>query len=366
MEKAKTKKILRIVLSVILAVLVVLGAVALWLFLPRKGEASKEMWFSGDTYDASAVQTIEKTPGEAFKILQLTDIQIGFPSQLAEAKDRIKEAVDKSQPDLIVLTGDNIEGPLVGVMLKPLASYIDSFGIPWAPVYGNHDGEFGFDLNWQGDLYESYEHCLFQKGPVTLSGVGNYAVNLTENGKIVYSLILLDSGSGRTYPDGKWDYDYIKEDQIHWYEWNIRGVSNAAYGTFDPAAGKVVPSMCFFHIPLPEYATAMQGYVDSDGKGKPQAEGAIGENRENVCCPPVNSGFFARAKALGSTTAFVAGHDHVNSSVLQYEGITLAYGLKATRGNYHDNDMLGSSVITISADCKSVSFQHNPSDIPVK
>lgn len=365
MEKKKTLKRLLIALICLICVAaLVAGGVCAWLFIPRKGDASHEIWLSSDSFDVGHYQTVEKAPGEEFKILQLTDIQIGSWTEMSETKARIQEAIDATDPDLLLLTGDNVEGQIGGAVLKSLGEFIDSFGIPWAPIYGNHDGEGSYDLNWQGDVYESFEHCLFEKGPITLFGVGNYAFNLTENGKIVYSFIMFDSGSWRTYTDGTGGYDFIKEDQIAWYDWYVRGISEAVYGEYNPAQGKVVPSICALHIPLPEYEYAMRDYVDEDGVGAPpQVDGNTGENRENVCCPPINSGLFDRAKELGSTRAFIAGHDHLNNSVIEYEGIELAYGYKVTQNSYHDDSVLGYSLITLSADCSELTFEQFPSAI---
>lgn len=364
-EKKGLKKLFIALICVICAVAVIAGGVCAWLFIPRKGEASHEIWLSSDKFDVSRYKTVEKAPGKAFKILQLTDIQIGSLTELSETKERIQEAIDNTKPDLLLLTGDNVEGPIGGSLLKSLGSFVDSFGIPWAPIYGNHDGEGCYDLNWQGEVYESFEYCLFDKGPVTLYGVGNYAFNLTENGKIVYSFIMFDSGSWRVYNDeGLEGYDFIKEDQIAWYDWYVRGISEAVYGEYNPEAGHVVPSVCALHIPLPEYEYAMRDYVDEEGKGAPpQGDGNTGENLENVCCPPINSGLFDRAKELGSTRAFIAGHDHLNNSVIEYEGIDLAYGYKVTQNSYHDDSVLGYSLITLSPDCSELTFEQIPTEI---
>lgn len=365
MEKKKGLKTVAIVLVCLICVAAVIaGSVCAWVYVPRQGKASHEIWLSSDEFDGNRYQTVEKRPGEEFKILHLADIQIGSMSQMAQTRARIQEAVDATEPDLILLTGDNVEGQIGGAILKALGQFMDSFGIPWAPIYGNHDGEGSYDLNWQGDVYESFAHCLFEKGPVTLYGVGNYAFNLTENGKIVYSFILFDSGAWRIYTDGSGAYDFIKEDQIAWYDWYVRGVSEAVYGEFDPAAGKVVPSVCALHIPLPEYEYAMRDYVDDQGVGAPpQVDGNTGENREKVCCPPINSGLFERARELGSTQAFIAGHDHLNNSVIRYEGIELAYGYKVTQNSYHDDQVLGYSLITLSPDCSGLTFDQIPSAI---
>lgn len=53
---------------------------------------------------------------------------------------------------------------------------------------------------------------------------------------------------------------------------------------------------------------------------------------------------------LGATTHMFAGHDHVNNYSIDHNGIVLTYGVKSSTQYYHDEDMLGGTLITISAD----------------
>ena len=168
---------------------------------------------------------------------------------------------DREKPDLVVLTGDNVSALFTDWLIDDVIDCMESLGVPWAPVYGNHDGEGKADLKWQGEQFMKAEHCLYQPGPSNLTGEGNYIINVTENGKVIQSLILMDSGNHDTYGDGSGEetsaYAYIHYDQIEWYKWAIRSVSAQQYGSFDPADGKVVESMAFFHIALPEMKEAL-------------------------------------------------------------------------------------------------------------
>ena len=168
-------------------------------------------------------------------------------------------------------------------------------------------------------------------GPGNITGVGNYVINIADtDGNIIYSLIVMDSNVERKYEDGE-DYDYIHEDQIQWYEW-------AAEGQPD------VPSMLFFHIPLPEFADA-QSMLESGEISDPTA---FGVNHEPVCAPPYNSGLFDKIVELGSTTHVFVGHDHINSLSLTYEGVRLTYGLKTGPTCYFEEEMQGATLITIA------------------
>ena len=85
-----------------------------------------------------------------FKILQLTDLHLGFGilsrNRDKLALDAVRKLIKKSKPDLIVLTGDSIFPflPKSGTLnnrkqAKKLMAFLDSFEIPYTLVFGNHD-----------------------------------------------------------------------------------------------------------------------------------------------------------------------------------------------------------------------------------
>ena len=58
--------------------------------------------------------------------------------------------------------------------------------------------------------------------------------------------------------------------------------------------------------------------------------------------------FWNKIKELSSTVWIFAGHDHVNSSSLVYEGIRLTYGVKTGTYDYHSTQ--GGTLISISSE----------------
>lgn len=335
--RSRLKRIRVILVLALVVIGLPVGGCLVLLAWPHHGKVTGKVWSESDAFQLSSIVSLKKRPGEDFKILQLADIQILHPFQMAQARRVITELVKKASPDLLVLTGDNEGGLLNAPMTQSLAHFIDHFNIPWAVVFGNHDAEGLSDKLYLSALYEKADNCLFEQGPPHIGGVGNYVVNIEEAGQIVFSIFLLDSGE---YDRIRGGYAYIDERQIDWYEWCVRGMAQSVHGELNPAEGKRVPSICFFHIPLPEYQTAYERYEAGAIEG-------FGDNRETVCCPKFNSGFFHRAKELGSTEAFFVGHDHVNNSVLTYEGIVLAYGLKTGSASYSDEDRIGGTLVTI-------------------
>ncbi len=319
------------------------------------GVQSTEVWFEEDVYNRDHVSKLVKKEGEDFKILVLSDIQL--ESNFTKDKKSL-EIVDKLakdlNPDFITTTGDNTSWSFADVEAKQLIKAFESYNIPWSVTLGNHDSEGRADRNWHGNQYENAKNTLFKSGPSNIHGVGNYSVNIEdEAGNIIYSLIMMDSNERRNYPEGD-DYDFIYYDQIKWYEWMVQGVSEAQFGEFNPEEGKVVPSMLFFHIPIPEFEEAANAW----SKGEIEAATGFGENREGIYSAPVNTGLFHVAKRLGSTTHITVGHDHVNSLSVDWEGIKLTYGLKTGPTSYGDQDMQGGTLITIKDGTNEVEVEH--------
>ena len=82
-----------------------------------------------------------------FKILILSDVQDTDTPQ-KETTALVEAALDSTNPDLVVLLGDNTAGWWKGVdeaktqaAVDAVAKPLDSRGIPFALVFGNHDHE---------------------------------------------------------------------------------------------------------------------------------------------------------------------------------------------------------------------------------
>ncbi len=166
---------------------------------------------------------------------------------------------------MITLPGDILSAMASRFSINNFIKHMESYGIPWAPVYGNHDNEIPSNsLNWQADKYMAAEHCLMQKGPSNLYGCGNYVINITEKGEPVYTLFMFDNGRYLEYLDEKTSEPYTKEiymgyEKIVWYEWNVKGI--------EKSAGRIIPSMTFSHFAQPEFREAVEKYGVQDENG---------------------------------------------------------------------------------------------------
>ena len=211
-------------------------------------ENFQNLWFAADVYRIDDYPSRTKQNGQPFKIIQFADTQLeDDAAKIAVVFDIISQAINDSQPDMLVLTGDNVSGENNDTLGHRLISFLDTFNVPYALVMGNHDGEGRFDNAQMGMIFGSGKHSLFQMGPDNIHGTGNYAVNIkTQNNDVFYTLIMLDSNRYRTYADRN-GYDYIYPDQIDWYAWMIQGVSAAA-NTVNGGGGNI-PKYNFFSYP---------------------------------------------------------------------------------------------------------------------
>ena len=284
-----------------------------------------------------------------------TDIQLWTNvSDDKAAFAMMDKLVEEENPDLIILPGDNVSGFTTKIYLKWLIDKMESYKIPWAPVYGNHDMEGTASIKWQSARYEAAEYCLFERGPEELYGMGNYALNIVEDGDIINTLFFMDNGRYHKYANGVKKEVYIEEEQIAWYEDTAKAV--AQYQE------RVVPSMVFSHTAMPEMREAVEKLCPQNPDDSfyyvPQ-ELDFGHFAYLPSVAPINTGFIDRAKAVGLTHVF-CGHDHESNGSIFYEGVRYTYGLK-TGGSpkyWNDAKSYGATIIEIG-DNASISIRNN-------
>ncbi len=318
-------------------------------------------WSAEDKFNIEDYASIEKTPGEDFVVLNVTDIQLNDDEVYGDAGEYsnqlITKMVEDYQPDFITMSGDNACGTVAYLELIEL---MESFEIPWAPVMGNHDGQGCPDEFWAAYHLAEAEYCMFEFGPEDM-GYGNYLVNITEEGRIVHTFFMMDThdnadfvGEDGTVYEGS--YDHLWDNQQAWYEWAVKGIAEEA--------GYVVPSTVVIHIPVYEIYDAWDtvsvpddiyefGVID-----RAYSDIAEGRKCEESCPSAVNNGFFSLCKELGSTKEIVMGHDHKNDFSVLYDGIRLTYGVKSGFGSYWQFDMIGGLTINIDSFGNSVSQRH--------
>lgn len=257
-----------------------------------------------------------------FKIVQFTDVHFKYGNPASDiALERINEVLEAENPDLVLFTGDVIYAAPADKGMTTVLELVAKRRIPFGVVYGNHDDEQGMSREELLKVIQAVPYNLTTQ-VAGISGVTNFIlpVKSSDGKKNALILYCLDSHSYSSVK-GVGGYDFLKADQIEWYKAHSR-----KYTTEN--GGEPLPSLAFFHIPLPEYNQAA-----SD-------EGAIlvGTRMEKACAPALNSGMFTAMKQQKDVSGIFVGHDHDNDYVVGWKGILLGYG-RYTGGNTVYNDL---------------------------
>lgn len=259
---------------------------------------------------AQEASTLRFRPDGTFKILQVTDTHYKTGKSASRAAvENITSALDAEQPDLVIFTGDQVYADGVAEALRALTAPIVERGVPFAFVFGNHDHQFDMTLPDSYDLMRSFPGCLApDRGSIPSPDYTLEIRSAADSSRVASVLYLLDSHQGSKIKNtGK--YDWLKTSQIVWYKAN-----STKYTELN--GGKPIPSLMFFHIPLPEMEYAWS-----------QTDSYIaGTHGEDICSPKMNSGMFTAIKEQGDVFGVFFGHDHDNDYATTYWNILLAYG----------------------------------------
>lgn len=284
----------------------------------------------------------------------------------------IRETIEQTNPDLILVTGDMIYGEFDhdGSTLQDFIRFMDSFKIPWAPVFGNHDNAGRQTVDAQCAMLEAGEYCLFEQR--TLTGNGNYTVGLRQDGKLQRVFFMMDSngcggrisGTGNSHTVNTTGFG---QDQVDWFTETAQSITALSPSTKFTFA---------FHIQLAAFADAFAkyGFDNATTKTNPinidsrpdKAAGDFGYlGRDLKSSWDEDRTVYNRIKSLGADSILV-GHEHCNSASVVYDGIRFQYGQKCStydRANYvvngavmakdnnftNDIPILGGTVLPLSA-----------------
>ena len=300
------------------------------------------------------------------KILQITDMQFIDSAQCrfvgrlrqdemeawapdmldAQCGNQIRALVAETRPDLIIITGDMVYGSFddSGRSFNYFCDLMESFSIPWAPVFGNHDNESRMGVDKQCEIFESAKHCLFNRGEVT--GNGNYSVGLVQNDKLVRVIYMIDSNGCDGAEDEKVERAQgIFKDQVEWIRASHKEVEKE----------RIVPSFLAFHIPTEEFKEAeiAKGYGDGHtfytiGVDKEAKDGDFGCRLEGLSTIHVE-GFRKLLSDIHADGVFV-GHYHAINTCITYEGIKYVYGLKTGQYDSHIPGQNGGTLIRLDGE----------------
>ena len=309
-----------------------------------------------------------------FKIMLLGDLHDCYDMKNDNAAEKmddtlalISKAVKELKPDLVIYMGDNARASTeyeMRAVISRITYPVSVSDTPFDLVFGNHDRECEVDLPTQLKLYREHENCYAFNADDGLSGYGNHnlVIKSGDGEKDIFNLWFIDSHS--LYSDrSKSYYDAVHEDQIEWYKKTAKELA-------DKNGGKVLPSLLFQHIPVPEEyellreakpyekLDSVQGhktYSDKYYMLKPEVEGYLGEG---PAVPDFNSGEFAAWKETGDVLGAFFGHDHMNDFAGYVDGILLAQCKTAGFRVYTDGCRSGVRLITLE--------ENNPENVQTR
>ncbi|MEI6578123.1 MAG: metallophosphoesterase family protein [Eubacteriales bacterium] len=288
-----------------------------------------------------------------FTIVQFADCQDDIIPRQAMIQ-MMGKALDSAKPDLVIFTGDNITGSgnpgkiLTNAAIKAVLAPVVTRGIPFAIVFGNHDGESGVSKEDQLKMYQKIKGCLAYDAVPSLYGCANYNLPIlsSDGSKDAFNLWLFDSNE---YDAVKGGYDWVHDDQVQWYK-----TTSTALALKN---GGLVPSLAFQHICAPEtyellkqVTPGTEGSTDRFGKtwtlelNPALAQGHLGEW---PCPSDTVSGQFQAFVDRGDVLGLVSGHDHVNDFVGTYKGVDIIQSPGAGFQTYNDRAVLGCRVIVL-------------------
>ena len=319
---SKKKKIILCCLAA-LVVIAAVAAVIVYSKLPHalnypidKIEPCEHQTVSVVSQDTDTV-TLQKNDDGAFRILMFTDQHLNGDNKTGyKTVDRMVEAIQREQPDLVLVGGDNITSGMNRKRSAQFAEIFEQLGVYWGGVLGNHEGDNKYSVTRTEmvGIFSSHAHCVMLPGPADIDGDCNYVIRLLDkDGNLVKTIFCLDTfdeisdetAASLTLYDKRTPYDGAHENQVQWYREKAEALKETD-GDYD--------SILLMHIPLHAYDEALE-----------TEKMLYGDQREDICSTVYDNGLFTAIQDVGVTQIVFCGHDHLNNFGVQYKNVLLSY-----------------------------------------
>ncbi len=289
------------------------------------------MLFLGLSLQAQKNGKLSFNASGELKIVQFTDLHIELDrGRNLEVYETIPKIVAYEKPDLVVITGDIVTEDNPQRSYSKLAEIFVKAGVPYAIVFGNHDSEHNLPRKEVAAFIEKLPGTL-NKNDKRSEGYTNFVVPVFgRDGKKAALLYFMDSNAYSTLKPLIGGWGWFTHEQVGWYRERSRKFT---------AENNAVPypALAFFHIPFPEYEDAWNNRVNPP----------VGEKREDICSPLINTGMFAAMLESGDVMGTFVGHDHYNDYIGVHYGIALAYGRVTKTGDKPLDPGPGARVIVL-------------------
>ena len=203
-----------------------------------------------------------------FAVLQFTDTHlVAAKGKDAKTLAAMEEQIVGLKPDLVVVTGDMLDGFNSKMTvdkrgaLDAVAEIFERHGQYWAYVPGNNDCEYlGSSADVAAHLGRNYPHCLLSNEE-GLTGAAQFVVPVTDaEGEIVHALVFMDS-LARDPETNYLTYGCMKKDQADW-------LRDRLYALRDDAP--LARASVFFHMNTPAFTA-----VKNEGEAYSEEYGMI-------------------------------------------------------------------------------------------
>lgn len=281
------------------------------------------------SYEGTTAQAIRFDSEGKLKIMHVTDTHLDTDNIDASVW-LIGVACDRENPDIAVITGDNVynedDSDITKMYINKLMNVFEQRNIPVAVTFGNHDSERG--AMTREDLmayYNTFSCSVSVDDGDVLPGCGTYNIPVlaSDSDEVKFNLWVFDSGS---YDDED-HYSNVLEEQVEWYK--TVSAELAAENN-----GEKVNSLVFQHIIVPEVYSALKqvpysgmfifSRIYHDEYYMFDSEGInYGTLNEKPCSGYYNHGQFDAMAENGDVLAMFTGHDHTNAFGVQYKGIDI-------------------------------------------
>jgi len=289
------------------------------------------------------MKILQKEKNKDFIVLNLSDPQMnGFEWEEGHPYRPILEytidtLIQDNKPDLITVTGD-MAYPGQFDSYETFANLLDGYGIPWTVVWGNHDHQEGMEpVLKAAELFKQHPLCLFEDGDPAY-GNGNYILAINEDDSPVTALFMIDSHNSVkiTLDSGeeKWVYDKLWPNQLDWIAQQAAALKAKGYKD----------GIMLLHIPLFCYRAAAEMAFPGGRGGDSEI---YGQQHELIASHPREDGALEMIQGTDFITHVLAGHDHCNNFMIDYEGVKLMFACKTGPGCYWQSAMNGGTIITI-------------------
>ncbi len=278
-----------------------------------------------------------------FKILQISDPQDDhYPAH--DLVNFMKLAIDETNPDLIIFTGDIVEDSRAGdigtddeplkegvevegnyeqtfenvkIACEAVFGYAESKGIPFAVSQGNNDYNSGVKNEDWPKIYGEYENSLtFDESNDADGRIDcNLEIKSSDGKKTAFNIWMMDNGGGS-----------ITEEQLAWYKTESAALKVAN-------GGKPVPSFVFQHVPVDDMGNLFEecnfwdegASIGDDGKCYRLNQEIANGYHAGAMTPGLSSEQFKAWKECGDVLGAYFGHWHTEGYTGIWNGIELGF-----------------------------------------